>query len=305
MLNQVKEAIANNIHDGMLYLYDKTSDYAGLFISNGHLLYVVENIEKISHNSINTESLHLNTNIDIVSFADTNQFRSGRYNILELLPSEDGYHDSELESFINLCSAHSQYLHCQDFMIFFYSLISMFQYPQEQQFKNLVCLYGELLFIEYIYKNHSIDCSDKWHNTGTSSKYDFVFDNYNMEIKTTMSADECITIKHTQIFNHDRNYLVVVQLEENNSGRTLNQLIKDMINDEQYCSNYNFIINVEKEKKRVSPLDAAEKFFSLVELKIYQADEVNPFKSIPDNISDLQYDLDLLSSNSINYSDIM
>ena len=52
-------------------------------------------------------------------------------------------------------------------------------------------------------------------------------------------------------------------------------------------------MNLEKEKKRVSPIDAETKRFSFKSVTIYDANIINPFKELPENISSMEYKLDL------------
>ena len=109
-----------------------------------------------------------------------------------------------------------------------------------------------------------------------------------------MSADELVTIKHSQLFNMDRNFLVAVLVEESNGGKTLNQFIAEIQSHTEHFKSFSFALNLEKEKKRVSPIDAETKRFSFKSVTIYDANIINPFKELPENISHMEYQLDLL-----------
>ena len=209
------------------------------------------------------------------------------------------YDDASLDSFINLCVAHTQFMGASAFVKFFYSLVNLFQYPKEQKFINLVGLFGELSFLKYVSQVINTDFSDRWHRTGSTDKYDIALDSCNLEIKTTMSIDELVTIKHSQLFNMDRNYLVAVLVEESNGGITLNQLISEMQDHTEHFKSFNFALTIEKEKKRISPIDAETKRFSFKSLTIYDAHVINPFKELPENISSMEYKLDLLGLPSV------
>ena len=293
MIQAIKKSIASFPEDGLIYLAEKLTEYAGFFVSNKHLLYIVANNDKESSQSISTEYITLNTNVDIHAFAEDQQFKSGKYNILDFIPTEDGYREEDLESFINLCSAHSSYMASKEFVKFFYSLINIFQFPAEQAFRNLVGLFGELTVIKYVYDNYGIDISENWHKSVTDGKYDFVLDGFNVEVKSTLSAEKTVEIKHTQLFNNNTNYLAVVILEKNNAGISVNQLIQNLFNSPLYCNNYNFSINIEKERKRISPTESENVFFAAKEVLFYDAKEINPFSFIPDEVSSLSYRLDL------------
>ena len=305
MLSIVKDAIEKSPVDGLIYLAKKLSDTSGFFVSDKHLLYIVKNFDHESSQSINTEFIKLNTNIDIQAFADGQQFESGKYNILDFIPSEDGYNNNDLESFVNLCTAHALYMNSAEFVKFFYSLINIFQYPAEQEYKNLVGLFGELSLIKFVFEKTGKDISSKWHKTGSSGKYDFVLDGFNLEVKSTISIDKEVEIKHAQIFNTNNNYLAVVLIEKDNSGTSTNQLIRELLYSKDYCNNYEFSVNIEKERKRISPTDSENVLFSVKEIALYCAKDINPFSVLPNNISSLSYKLDLSDANEIDVSSIM
>lgn len=299
MLEKVKNAMMACPCDGAIYLVNKLSDCSGFFMSQKHLMYMVYNNEGASHQSLITEFLRLNTNIEITSIENNQQFETGRYNVIEILPIDGIYDDASLDSFINLCVAHTKFMGASTFVKFFYSLVNLFQYPKEQNFINLVGLFGELSFFKYVSQVMNIDISDCWHKAGSSDKYDIVLESCNLEIKTTMSIDELVTIKHFQLFNLDRNFLVAVLVEESNRGITLNQLIAEMQTHAEHFKSFNFALNIEKEKKRVSPIDAENKKFSFKSATIYDASIINPFKELPENISEMEYKLDLFGVPSV------
>lgn len=299
MFEKIKKSLASCSFDGSIYLIEKLSSNSGFFMTNRHLLYMVYNFENITHQSLATEFLRLNTNVEIISIKNNQKFASGKYNVLEILPIENLYEDSLLESFVKLCKAHTEFMEAKSFVKFFYSLTSLFQMPGEQQYKNLVGLFGELSFMDCLCKTYKIDLSNCWHQTGSRDKYEFVLKTKNLEVKTTSSVDEEITIKHSQLFNEENNYLIVVCVEESNSGKTLNQLIDEMKKDANYYNNYNFALNIEREKRKISPVDAAMKKFSVKSIAIYCTDDINPFKEIPDCVSYLNYKLDLVGKIQI------
>jgi hypothetical protein len=190
------------------------------------------------------------------------------------------------------------------FVKFFYSLVNLFQFPREQRFMNLVGLFGELSFLKYVSQVMNKDFSDRWHKTGSADKYDIALDLCNFEIKTTMSVDELVTIKHSQLFNMDCNFLVAVLVEENNGGKTLNQLIAEMHLHTEHFKSFSFALNLEKEKKRVSPMDAETRKFFCKSVTIYDASIINPFPNVPENVLDISYQLDLTGVPSVTLRNI-
>jgi len=76
-----------------------------------------------------------------------------------------------------------------------------------------------------------------------------------------------------------------------------------MQNNPILYNNYNFVLNVEREKKRVSPVDADNKHFIVKSIVIYDANEINPFEEIPENVSQLTYKLNLIDKNNLPQSE--
>jgi len=293
--------IQSSPKDNTLYLLEKMSFDTGLFVSNGNVLYIVPNKESSSSMSIKTDFLLLETNIYITAFnPSVSTFENGYYNSVELQLTESNEIEANLSAFVNLCMAHSSYMGGQEFIAFFDSLVSLFQLPREQQYKNLIGLMGELLLIEYIYNNYGLDISKYWHTDGPTSRLDFVCPYANIEVKTSANDSIGFTIKHDQLFvDSEKNYLITIGLEESNSGRTLEDLINSLLTSSNYCNGMKFAINIEQEKIRISPSELHNKRFLLKRILAYKATDINPFESIPDCIEGLTYKIDLHAFSSI------
>lgn len=293
--------------DDTLYLLEKLPCGTGLFASNGNLLYLVLNKEQGATLSIKTDYLRVETNVFVSAFnPSVSSFENGYYNFVELHVSALNDVESNVKTFVNLCVAHATYDKGNEFMSFFDSLVSLFQLPREQQYKNLVGLIGELLLIEYAYKNFKEDLSLYWHTDGTSSRLDFICPYANFEVKTTTSDALSFTIKHNQLFaNSERNFLVAVAVEENNSGETLDELINKLLQAPDICNSMRFSVNLEKEKRRISPSELISKRFVLKRIYAYSANAINPFGNIPDCVEELTYKLDLLQFSHIPFTSIL
>ena len=150
MLEKIKKAIFATPKDGAIYLIEKLSKNTGFFVTNSHLLYLVYNFESIAHKSLQTDYLLLNTDVEIHAFKNNQKFTSGKYNVLDFLPTEKGYDESNLESFINLCVSHTELMQAKSFERFFFSLSELFQDPKSQEYKNLVGFFGELSFLRFL-----------------------------------------------------------------------------------------------------------------------------------------------------------
>ncbi len=272
-------------NDNSIYLIHKLTESTGFFCLNGKLIYIVKNLESLKFESIDTEYISLKTNVNIVAVVNHPQFENGNYNLVMF---KGEIIDTNIDAFIRLCEFHSHNINEIGFVHFFYSLVNLFQLPKEQHYKNLIGLYGELKFIEMVYNTYNLNIANKWHQND-NDKYDFVCSNSNFEVKTTTNDERVVTIKHSQIFNDDNNYLVIVQLENNNAGESLNSLIDRLQNINDLSQNYYFQLNIEKERSRISKSDAESKLLKLIEINLYNKDSIPTLVNIPDCISDLTY----------------
>lgn len=306
-ISQLLNKILSVPKDNTLYLIEKFPCNTGLFASNGNVLYMVLNEEHCPYMNVKTDFLNLHTNISVSAFnASVPSFESGYYNSVELLLAEPNDRESNLSAFVNLSLAHATYMSGQNFIAFFDSLVSLFQLPKEQHYKNLIGLTGELLFIENIYLNYGIDLSTYWHTDGSTSRLDFVCPSINFEVKTTISDSLRFSIKHDQLFTiADKNYLIAIVIEESNAGRTLEEIINGLLESPDYCNGLQFSINLEKEKRRISPVDYKNKRFMLKKVHVYHASQINPFDTIPDCVEDLSYKIDLLPFNEVTFAKIL
>lgn len=297
-IDELKIKIQTFEKDNKIYLLESLSEFAGFFVYNGIPMFLVWNISgNKTNNSIKTNLLEMETYVKIQSIQNSSSYQTGYYNILSFVGS---INSDEFFSFVELCSLYSKNIEEISFTDFFHAMLELFQLPEEQQFKNALGLYGELKFLEYIYKTYNVNLTDYWHLSGSFSQFDISTKLYNIEIKTTLT-DNVVKIKHKQIFNEHNNYLVSIVCEKYDSGETLEQLIKKNNN---IFSNLSFAIKLKKELKKINSTDIQSLKFYMNELHIYKADTINPFKLISDDITELTYNYNLseqieLDNNSI------
>lgn len=306
-IRQLLDKIELIPQDDTLYLVNKLPCGTGMFVCNSNILYLVPNKENCDTLGIRTDFLHLETNVYVSAFnTSVSSFENGHYNYVELLLSKTNDSTDDLSAFINLCIAHASYMEGRQFMQFFDSLVSLFQLPKEQSYKNLIGLMGELLFIEYMHNEHGKDISSFWHPEGSASKLDFVCPYANFEVKTTVNDSLSFSIKHNQLFySSGETYLIAISLNEDNTGRTLDNIISSLIENTDFCNSLQFSENLEKEKRRISSTEMKTKRFSLKRINAYKAKDINPFDSTPDCIEDLSYKLNLTSFPRTNIGDII
>lgn len=275
--------------DDNLYLIAKLANSSGIFATNGKLAYMAENLDEKRTESIETEYLSLQTNIHIHAVENDSSFNDGFYNIIIF---KSDFKDCNFSSFVHLCEIYSDNICELKFKDFFYSLISLFQLPTEQAFKNALGLYGELKFMQYMWQQHKIDISNDWHKSGSYSTFDFS-GNYNYEVKSVLSSELSVTIKHSQVFNKQKCILVVVNCENYNSGETIMDVIEWLKTQKHAFNGLNYNINLQKELKRISHPQATTLKFFATKITLYDTNSINPFDNLPDKISALSYKYDL------------
>lgn len=305
--NNIHSLISTTPHDGTLYLALELSANAAIFILDGNLFYIVRNEDECEPLNITTEYLQLRTNIYITAFSSTaTTFANGYYNSIALECFKHPENIANIDTFVNLCMSHVEYMNGRDLDVFFNSLVSLFQLPREQSYKNLIGLYGELSLIKYFHDKHNIDISRYWHTEGANSKLDFVTPYMNIEVKTSQNDQLLFQVKHTQIFeNPSLTYLAAISISENNSGSTLEELTNSLVTATDYCNSLSFAINIESEKRRISLNDTCHRRFCLKSILFYDAFRICPFGFVPENISDLSYRINLASLTSENVESIV
>lgn len=215
-------------------------------------------------------------------------------NYIELFVSDVENESENIKAFVNICSSFASQTEIIDFTSFFDSLVKLFQLPPEQHYKNLVGLFGELSVVKYFFSKFKEDLSMYWHTDGGNSRIDIVTPNVNIEIKTTTTDQLVFTIKHTQLFeNPEETYLAAVSISENNSGKTINELMNELLTNPDCCNSLSFAINIEEERRKISPKDAESRRFVLRKIRFYNSKRICPFPVVPNVVSDLSYKIDL------------
>lgn len=293
--HEVIDALTSSPSDNKLYLICKLSDISGFFATNAKLAYLVKNIDNLPLESIETEYLSFQTNVYIHSIESAPSFSNDSYNLI-VFKKDVG--NSDIFSFIELCKTHSQNASELFFKDFFYSLISLFQLQTEQSFKNALGLYGELKFMQYMLQQHSKDISIDWHKSGSNSLFDFT-GSTNYEVKSVLSEELEVNIKHSQIFNSHGCVLVVINCERYDDGESISDIIQWLEENAVGFSTLNVNINLQKELKRISPSQKSDLRFSTLKITLFDSNVINPFEILPDKISNLSYLYDLSDKSYI------
>ena len=291
LIDEIKSS--NNYKETGLYLVVKLEKCSAFLLSGDGLYFATPNTIE-DYDSTSTKYLELRTGITINSVENSPSFSPGVYDILKY----KGINNIEaMDRFCELCHAYVKAEKTISFTEFFYSLVEVFESEKEVSFTNLIGAFGELSFIKKVYQDYNKNISSNWHNaTGPFDKYDFSFSGFNIEIKSTIKAEKTFMIKHNQIFNEKENHLLVVNLEMDNSGLTFNELCDFFLSRQEFSSDLNFVIKLQKEKAKISPEDAAAKRFTLKTIAAYLNKELETIKEIPDCINTITYKYDFMAA---------
>ena len=282
----------------ILYLLEKHNKTSGLFMLNNKYVFVEQNLQKYNADGIETEFLTLKTSIDIESIENDPSFKKGNYNLIIFKSDEV---DIELENFFKLCQLYSKNTDYK-FKDFFTSLYNIFQSKKVEKSLNLLGLWGELYVMIYLNKLN-INSFNFWH-ISSNDKYDFVFNQYPLEVKTTNSNDKLLTLKHNQIFNDQEKILAGVFCENNNSGMSVNDLVKILNKSKQISQDIYFQLKLQQELIKINQDDMEKVKFKLNEIKFFNSKELPTISSIPENVLNIIYqysceNLDTLSDSVI------
>ncbi|MCL2770758.1 MAG: PD-(D/E)XK motif protein [Firmicutes bacterium] len=281
-----------------LYLVEKINNKAGFFLLNDQIVFVEENFNNEKKDLTETTHLTLRTSVEITAVENAPSFKEGLYNFIVFKNQVDS---EEFESFVNLCV-----LYVKDntigFSKFFFSIYNLFQ-KKEEKYKNLVGFWGELKFL-LLADKLGADLSQNWHRL-TNDKYDFVVRKFPFDIKTTITKDGFVKIKHSQIFNADNVYLVVCEAEISNAGETLMDLVSQIKTNKTFIRNVPFLLALEKEMTKVYKEDAEKEKFSLLGFKIFFTKDMPTIQNIPNNVIDVEYRYNYMMNKSISFKDFV
>lgn len=287
---EIVKALDNIKDKDTLYLIEPITEKTGFFSSDGKLIFIAKDEAGLTSEGIETEYLRLQTHIKISSVKNFQTFEDGYYNLI--IFNADSSNDNIFD-FINLCEIYAKNEEELSFRDFFYTLISIFQLPSLKKYINAIGLYGELKFMEHCAKEMDLDISQYWHKNGELSKYDFSNGDNFIEIKSTSTGSDIVTIKHNQIFEVSDGYLVLVSAIKDDTGETIDELIERMQAEKNYFNNINFNVNLTKELKRISEIDCKTVRFVLIEIKMFNTKDINPFDDIPVEVKELTYRYDM------------
>lgn len=184
------------------------------------------------------------------------------------------------------------------------SLESLFKVSKEKDLTPLrTGVFGELVFIDYLYRSGFTEIIDKYHSN-FFSKHDIeITDKVRIEIKTSAGTKRIHHFKHDQIFRNDIDVFVgSVLLEQSQEGMTLLALMERVMG---YCEDKDSIMSFGQlkglcgiGKEDPGPSFAYERAISSI--KFYEAKEL-PHLSLNEQpgVTNISYDVDCSLSNEL------
>ena len=285
-----------------LFMIESITEYSG-FLLGDNIIYFINKSCILESETIVTNQLSLKTKININTVENYPTFSPGYYDILAYnLDNNDTY----LESFVDLCKMYVFSSSKVCFRDFFYSLLKLFEPSKEISYTNLLGLFGELSLIKKLKNDYNLILMDNWHNTyGSNDKYDFSLKDFNIEVKTSVKDNMIFRIKHKQIFNEKHNFVVVINVEQDNSGYTLSDLFDFFKETKPFSENIDFAIKLEVEKNKVSPQDFKLKKFSVIKYSVFNNKSLNTIANNPQWISNVEYSYDFVSQGEFGFDNLV
>ena len=295
MTEVIRRLVEKCTDNNKIYLLSSIDEVSGFFCLNKKVIFMKKACEINKSENIKTEKLSLLTGIKVNSISNDASFKAGLYDYILF---DGNLEEIDFESFIKICLLYEKEDISLSLRDFFFSLLEMFQLPKEQQFKNLLGLYGELCVLKDIYDDRRICIASGWHEKSTD-KYDINYKNKILEVKTTTSELYIVKIKHDQLFGRKGVILAAVRVIESNAGITLQQLVENINKIPEFSGDFHFQLELGKELKRISSEEAENKKFELKGIKYYRNIDISTIGEIPENITGIEYNCILIETPEI------
>lgn len=144
---------------------------------------------------------------------------------------------------------------------------------------------GELLFIKHMYNIHKINMVD-YYKGSDPHLVDFMFNDVNFEIKTSLSDERKHHINNDQLIGNG--YLCSILIKEQNNGMTIDEIfngIKDLFMNFQSKKAYfqNFLLSV--------PFNYSNQKFntSIDNIRLYAFTDIPKFNNYHESISNIRF----------------
>ena len=203
-------------------IYNLSDNFENSFfgIDNSYKLCLVLKSNKSAPQSIQTSKLELELNYQYFS----EEGNSNYYNVIKVKSNDK----NELEAFMKLCevflNTNNYNITSEEVYNLFIQLKDMFRNENKLKEKDIVGLFGELLFLNFFYQEYNINLVDQY-RYNESQKYDFnISPNLKIEVKSTTDKSRIHYVEHEQIFSGKNVFLVSAKLKYDESGISLKEL---------------------------------------------------------------------------------
>lgn len=289
----------NNSAD-KIYLLEKLTNIAGFFAFDNNLAFATTSTTS-QKSSITTKYVEFVPNTEITSVFNYPSFEKGFYDFLILKERED---EQTIESFIKLCDLYAKNpsIPFDEFIAY---IVDLFQLTKTQSYLDCIGLFGELILLKDFYEK-GVNLAKYWHMSGTFSKYDISLPDLNIEVKTSSSDSTSFKIKHSQVFNGDKNIIALVSVRASEmTGTSLEEIVRFFKTTKPFSENLRFIISLEKElQKKIEP-DTYRKRFSVDGVYCFDCSKISTIEKIPFNISNVSYDYSFDLNESFDTKDLI
>lgn len=301
MLEKIKSIKKmSNFRSDRVFLVEKIDDKNGFFLYEDKLTFARLSDDN-SGTNLATSMLDFFPSVNLKSVENDPSFKEGYFDFLVLKTD-----DNELiSSFVALCKAYVKdgSISFTDFIV---GMIDLFQLPKRESKLNAIGLFGELYLIKEIYNNCKKDFTNGWHLSGAFSKYDFSFDKFNLEVKTSTADSTSYVVKHSQLFNENRNYIGLVRLERTEKGGfSLNELIELMKTSYPFSENVRFQIALQKELKKSFEVDDLETRYVFKSAFFFENNKLETIENIPFCITEIEYRYDFDITESLSFDEFL
>lgn len=303
MLNKIRNIVNNlEFNENKIYLLDHIDESNGFLLNGNSVWFISKNIFDVKDKNIQTQYLTLRTNLFITGIAETSHFNPDYYNVIML----KDYSESELlDIFVSLCRIFVEKKNELTFEQYFEILIDLFQIEAKEKTLNQLGLFGELVFIKFIYDNEGIDLSPFWHIKNMYDKHDFNLPSLSLEVKTTLKSELIFQIKHFQLFNEQDIIVVLVRVYESGNGVSLEELVSFFLNNKPFNQNLKFVFSLNVILSKVKTLAMSKNKYILSHLNFYSNKDLATINHVPTHITSLTYLFDFNGQKELNYKELI
>ncbi|MEG0034885.1 MAG: PD-(D/E)XK motif protein [Bacilli bacterium] len=285
MINKIKNIRENKGYcEDKIYLIEKNNE-TGFFLMNEKVAFVCFSKNTKSKN-IKTNLLLLQTRVKIISVENNNSFESGYY---DLILFNDILESKTFDTFVALCRLLAKKID-YDIISYFFMLVEMFSRSNENSKRNSIGLFGELYFIYNSYKKFGVFIQKNWHINHSSDISDFQFSRFQVEVKTTTRINRKFKLKYDQLILPRNLFLTALNVyKDTPEGMTIEKLIDDILKINEFANDIDFLMKIEIEISKIDLADKKTRYYVWNEA-FFHIDDLNIFKDVPNNITDIQFD---------------